>query len=142
MPTKLNPYISFQDDAREALTFYQQALGGELTISTFAEGGVPHDPSEAGKIMHGQLDLPNGEVLMAADTPNAMAFAPVSGISISLSGDDDAELSGWYDALVAGGTVLEPLVEAPWGDKFGMLTDRFGITWLVNIAKVPAGTTA
>ena len=142
MPSRLNPYIHFDGNAREAMEFYQQALGGELTISTFAEGGMPSDPADANKIMHAQLDLPNGEVLMAADTMAGQMAPPFSGISMSLSGDDDAELSAWYDRLVDGGTVLEPLVEAPWGDKFGLLTDRYGLTWYVNITKVPAGTTA
>jgi uncharacterized glyoxalase superfamily protein PhnB len=69
MPTRLNPYIHFQGNAREAMEFYRAALGGELTVSTFAEGGMPHDPGDAQKLMHAQLDTLDGEVLMAADTP-------------------------------------------------------------------------
>lgn len=136
MPTRLNPYIHFQGNAREAMEFYQRALGGELTMSTFAEGGVPHEPGDASKIMHAQLDTPNGEVLMAADTPAGQPSASISGISMSLSGEDDAELSGYYERLSEGGTVVEPLVEAPWGDKFGILADPFGVTWFVNVTKV------
>src|SRR5262245_795168 len=137
MPTRLNPYIHFNGNAREAMEFYQRALGGELTISTFAEGGMPSDPADANKIMHAQLDLPNGEVLMASDTMAGQPAQPVAGISMSLSGDEDAELSGYYERLLDGGTAVEPLVEAPWGDKFGILTDRYGLTWFVNITKTP-----
>ena len=140
MPTRLNPYIHFQGNAREAMEFYQRALGGELTISTFAEGGVPHDPADAQKVIHAQLDTANGEVLMAADTPAGQPSAPISGISMSLSGEDDAELSGYFQRLQEGGRVVEPLVEAPWGDKFGILSDRYGITWFVNVTRVPQPT--
>jgi PhnB protein len=134
MTTRLNPYLGFRDTAAEALAFYHQVFGGELTSSTFAEFQASEDPAEADKIMHGMLVAPNGLTLMAADTPNAMALAESSNISVSLSGDDDAELTGYWNGLSDGATILEPLTKAPWGDQFGMLTDRFGVTWLVNIA--------
>jgi PhnB protein len=140
MATRLNPYIHFNGNAREAMEFYQRALGGDLTISTFAEGGMPSDPEDANKIMHAQLDLPNGEVLMASDTMAGQPAPPVAGISMSLSGDEDDELTGYYERLLDGGTAVEPLVEAPWGDKFGILTDRYGLTWFVNITKTPVAT--
>jgi PhnB protein len=92
------------------------------------------DPSEQDKIMHSMLASPNGLVLMAADTPNQMSHNPGDNISISLSGDDEAELRGYWDKLSDGGTVAMPLERAPWGDQFGMCTDRFGIQWMVNIA--------
>jgi len=136
MPTRLNPYLSFRDNAREAMDFYQSVFGGELTRSTFGEFGVSQDPDEQDKIMHAQLIGANGLVLMGADTPNSMDYTPGGAISVSLSGDADAdaELRGYWEKLSAGATVIEPLAVAPWGDAFGMLTDRFGITWLVNIA--------
>lgn len=134
MPTRLNPYIGFRDTAREAMDFYQSVFGGELTRSTFAEYQASEDPAEAEKIMHSHLEAPNGLVLMAADTPNAMEYTPGGSISISLSGEDDAELRGYWEKLVQGGTVAMPLEKAPWGDSFGMCVDRFGVTWMVNIA--------
>lgn len=138
MAIRLNPYINFKDDAREALEFYQSVFGGELNMSTFADFQSAQDPAENDLIMHGQLDGPNGLTLMAADTPKHVEFTAPAGISISLSGDDDATLRGYWDKLVDGGTVIEPLEVAPWGDAFGMLTDRYGITWLVNIAGAAA----
>ncbi len=136
MPSRLNPYLTFDGKAREAMEFYRDVLGGELTLSTFAENGMSEDPAEADKIMHGQLETPSGFTLMGSDSPPGVPAQPNSGVQISLSGDasSDEELSGYYDKLAAAGTVVEPLVTAPWGDKFGMVTDRFGILWMVNIA--------
>jgi PhnB protein len=134
MTTRLNPYLGFRDTAREAMDFYQSVLGGELTRTTFAELQASDDPAEADKIMHSMLETPNGMTLMAADTPNSMDYTPGGGHSISLSGDDEGELRGYYDGLSAGGTVTMPLEKAPWGDTFGMLVDKFGVTWLVNVA--------
>lgn len=132
--TILNPYLGFRDNAREAMEFYQTVFGGELTLSTFGELHGSDDPAENDKIMHAQLHSPNDLILMAADTPNSMEFKPGTNYSVSLSGDDETELRGYYDKLVVGGTVLEPLARAPWGDIFGMLVDKFGVTWLVNVS--------
>ncbi|MCK6211448.1 VOC family protein [Georgenia sp. EYE_87] len=134
MTTRLNPYISFRDNAREALEFYHGVFGGNLDLSTFAEFHASEDPADADKIMHGQVEAPNGMTLMASDTPSSMDVADSSNITISLSGDDESELRGYWDKLSDGGTVTMPLEMAPWGDYFGQLTDRFGISWLVNIA--------
>ncbi len=131
MSVRLNPYLSFQDTAREAMTFYQSVLGGELTMSTFAEFHAG-DPTEQDKIMHAQLETPDGLVLMAADTPAGMEFRPQAGVSVSLSGDDEATLRGYWEGLSEGGTVTMPFDKAPWGAVFGMCTDRFGTNWMVN----------
>ena len=134
MPTRLNPYLSFRDDAREAMEFYRTVFGGELTVSTFGDFGATDDPAEKDKVMHSQLESPGGLVLMGADTPNSMDFVSGGSVSVSLSGDDETELTGYWQKLSVGGTVQEPLSKAPWGDSFGMCTDRFGVSWLVNIA--------
>jgi len=135
MSTRLNPYLGFRDNAREAMNFYQSIFGGDLQLSTFGDFQASQDPSEAEKVMHAMLTTDNGLVLMAADTPNSMNYTEGSGNhSISLSGEDEAELRGYWDKLTVGGTVVMPLERAPWGDTFGMVTDRFGIPWLVNIA--------
>lgn len=134
MSSNLNPYLNFQDNARQAMEFYQGALGGELTLNTFGEFHASDDPAEADKIMHALLKTPAGFTLMAADTPNQMQFTGHAGFSVSLSGDDAAELQGYWDALSEGGQVVMPLERQIWGDTFGMLVDRFGVTWMVNIA--------
>jgi PhnB protein len=142
MPTILNPYISFRDNAREAMNFYQSVFGGELTLSTFADFQASEDPAEAEKIMHGMLTTTQGLVLMGADTPNSMEYHPGSSISISLSGDDEGELRGFYEKLSAdGGSVTVPMEKSPWGDVFGMCTDRYGVAWLVNVNSAQAAPT-
>jgi PhnB protein len=134
MNTLLNPYLGFRDNARQAMDFYQSVFGGELVRSTFEEYQASEDPAEKDKIMHSTLTTENGLVLMAADTPNTMDYTPGTNISVSLSGDDDAELRGYWEKLSEGGTVGMPLEQAPWGDSFGMCTDKFGVSWLVNIS--------
>jgi PhnB protein len=128
----LNPYLNFRDGTREAMGFYASVFGGELSLSTFAEsGGMGLDESEQHKVMHAQLTTDHGLVLMAADLPSSMEASPNG--TISLSGDDEAALRGFWDGLVDGGSVTVPLEKAPWGDTFGMCTDRFGVAWMVNI---------
>jgi PhnB protein len=131
---RLNPYLSFRDNARDAMTFYQTVFGGKLSISTFAEYHASEDPAEANKIMHATLEGDNGILFMAADTPNQMEYRPGKNMSMSLSGEDAAVLRGYWERLSEGGTIEMPLEPAPWGDTFGMLTDKFGVDWMVNIA--------
>jgi PhnB protein len=134
MSTQLNPYLSFRETAREAMSFYQSVFGGELTISTFAEFHASEDPAEQDKIMHSMLSTKDGLTLMASDTPNSMDYSPGTNYSVSLSGENDAELRGYWQQLSAGGAVTMPLNQAPWGDTFGMCVDKFGVSWLLNIA--------
>jgi PhnB protein len=133
MQTKLNPYLSFKDNAREAIQFYKSVFGGKLTMSTFKEFNASKDPSEDNKIMHSQLDTDNGITLMASDTPNNMEYRVGTNISVSLSGDNQPELKGYFEKLSSGGKITMPLEKAPWGDWFGMCIDKFGVGWLVNI---------
>jgi PhnB protein len=130
----LNPYLSFKGNAREAMEFYRSVFGGELTINTFEDFQAEVEPSEKQLVMHSQLTGENGIVFMGSDTPQHMPYQPPAGISLSLSGDDDSLLSGYFAKLADGGAVLAALEKAPWGDKFGMCADRFGINWLVNIS--------
>jgi PhnB protein len=134
MPSNLNPYLSFRDNAREAMEFYQTVFGGKLEMQTFGEYHASQDPSEGNKIMHAMLTADNGIVFMASDTPNGMDYRPGTNMSMSLSGDNEAELTAYYEKLSAGGTIGMPLEKAPWGDLFGMFSDKFGVSWLVNIA--------
>ncbi|MEC5179699.1 VOC family protein [Arthrobacter sp. CG_A4] len=135
--TTLNPYLGFRDNAKEAMTFYQSVFGGELTMSTFGDYHASDDIAEQDKIMHAMLTTDKGMVLMAADTPNSMAYTAGGSVAVSLSGADDAELRGYYDRLADGGTVTVPMEQAPWGDVFGMCTDKFGTDWMVNVGPEP-----
>lgn len=133
MATRLNPYISFKDNAKEAMDFYTEVFGGTLNSNTFGEYGQPDSP-DADKIMHAMLETPSGYTIMASDTPEGMAYNPGGNITVSLSGDDAQELRGYWDKLAEGGTVTMALEKQMWGDEFGQLVDKFGIGWLVNIA--------
>jgi len=133
----LNPYLNFRGNAREAMEFYREVFGGTLNVSTFADYHASSDPSEDDLVMHADLGTPDGLRFMGADTPNRMEFSPGTNFSMSLSGEDEAPLRGYFEKLSNGGTVTMPLEKADWGDTFGMCTDRFGISWLVNISAAP-----
>ena len=141
MPSRLNPYISFDGNAREALEFYQSVLGGDLAVNTFGEFGQSGGEHEAvaDQIMHGQLESTAGYTIMAADTPPGMDYSPGTNFAVSLSGDDNDELRGYWEKLSEGGTVMVPLEKQMWGDEFGMCADKFGVTWMVNIAGAQQG---
>lgn len=134
MASRLNPYISFRGDARDAMEFYKSVFGGSLTMNTFGEFGAEESPG-ADKIMHSSLETDSGFTLMGADTPPGMEHNPGNNISVSLSGDSGDELRGYWEKLTDGGTVAVPLEKQMWGDEFGMCVDRFGITWMVNIGQ-------
>jgi PhnB protein len=135
--SRLNPYISFTDNARQAMEFYEGVFGGTLALSTFGEYGA-QDAPEADKIMHGMLETENGFTLMGADTPPGMEHNPGNNMAVSLSGDDGDELRGYWEKLSDGGAVSVPLEKQMWGDEFGMCVDRFGIAWMVNIGQLQA----
>src|SRR4051794_17057011 len=135
MASRLNPYLSFDGNAREAAETYRDVFGGELRLNTFGEYGSADDETLKDKIMHGQLETPAGFTLMVSDTPPGMPYQPGNAITVSLSGDDEEELRGYWDKLSEGGTVAMPLEKQMWGDVFGMCTDRFGTPWMVNIAQ-------
>jgi PhnB protein len=137
MGSTLNPYLNFQDNAREALEFYRDVLGGELRISTFGDMGDPSAPG-ADLVMHGQLETPAGFTLMGSDAPPGTEADAVGGFAVSISGDDDAELRGYWDKLAEGGDVTVPFEKQMWGDTFGMVTDRFGVAWMVDIVGDPS----
>ena len=134
MTSRLNPYISFAGTAREAMEFYRGVFGGDLTVNTFGEYGGA-DPAIADKVMHSQLETRAGFTLMAGDTPPGLDRKEGNTMAVSLSGDDAADLRGYWEKLSDGGTVSVPLEKQMWGDEFGACTDRFGVDWMVNIGQ-------
>jgi len=131
MTSRLNPYLAFNGNAREAMEFYKSVFGGELTVSTFGEFGND-DAALADRVMHAQLETDAGYYLMASDLAPGMPYNPGSTITVSISGDDEV-LRDYFDKLAAGGQIIMPLEKQVWGDEFGQLTDKFGINWMVNI---------
>ena len=133
MQTKLNPYLNFKSNAREAMEFYHSVFGGKLQMSTFKEYHASQSPSEDNLIMHAELNAGETLMFMASDTPERLELRPGNNISMSLSGDNEEELTAYFRKLSEGGVVTMPMQKQVWGDMFGMCTDKFGIGWLVNI---------
>jgi PhnB protein len=133
--SRLNPYISFPGTAREAMEFYRSVFGGTLTVNTFGEFGA-EDADIVDKVMHAQLETGQGYTIMASDLGPGMERNPGDNITISLSGDDADDLRTYWDKLSAEGDVTMPLEKQMWGDEFGQVKDKFGISWMVDI--VPA----
>ena len=137
MTSRLNPYLNFNGNARQALEFYTGVFGGNLTLSTFAEFGSQGSP-DADRIMHGQLETELGYTIMAADNYSEAPDVVPAGFAVSLSGDDSDTLQGYWEKLSASGTTTMPLAKQAWGDEFGMCVDQFGVPWLVNISQPQA----
>jgi PhnB protein len=133
MQTKLNPYLSFKSNARQAMEFYKSVFGGKLQISTFKEYHASQTPAEDELIMHAELNAGDALTFFASDTPARMEYRPGANISMSLTGENEEELKSHFKKLSVGGNVTMPLKKEVWGDEFGMCTDKFGINWMVNI---------
>ena len=145
MGTSFSPYLHFHGNAAEAMATYGAIFGGSPDIVTFGQFGGA-DPAIAGQVMHSSLRAGPGLLIMASDTPSEMGggYDVAGNTSVAVSSDgadpaDDATLTGWLDALSDGATIIAPLAEAPWGGKFGMLTDRFGVRWMFDITAVGTG---
>lgn len=132
MTSQLNPYLTFDGNAREAMEFYHSVFGGELRINTFGEFGSD-DPAIADKVMHAMLTTDRGYILMASDTAPGMPHTPGDTISCSLSGDPGEGLEEAWEKLSDGGTVTMPFEKQMWGDLYGMCIDRFGTPWMVDV---------
>ena len=132
MASQLNPYITFNGNAREAMEYYKSVFGGDLTVNTFGEFGNP-DPAIADKVMHAMITSPKGYMLMASDSGPGMTITPGNNMSISLSGDPGEGLEDVWDKLADGGSVQVPFEKQMWGDVFGMLTDKYGIQWMIDV---------
>ncbi len=132
MSNRLNPYLMFRGQAAEAMAHYQSVLGGQLDTNTYAEfGGMDLPEDEQGHVMHAQLTVDDRTVLMGSDVPSTMPGDHANG-TMCLNGDDLGTLRRWFEGLAVGGRVDLPLEKAPWGDHYGQVTDRFGVSWMVN----------
>lgn len=135
MKSALIPYLNFKNKTREAMEYYKTVFGGVIQLQTYKEFGMSQNPADDDKIMHSMIEAENGLTFMAADFPEGMEYTAGNNFSMSLSGPDETELRGYFDKLAAGGKITMPLEKAPWGDIFGQLTDKFGITWMFNIGE-------
>ncbi|MFG6401188.1 VOC family protein [Microbacterium sp. P04] len=140
-------HLNFRGDARAALEFYQSVFGGRLTIATYGDFGMPQDAPGADKVVFGQVEAEDGFRVMGYDIPGASGGAAASttrrenGVTItdqpffvSVRGENLDEVQAYWDKLSAGSAVVEPLAASAWSAGFGMLTDRFGVTWILDVA--------
>ena len=135
MTVDVTPHLNFRGRAREALTFYREALGGELAVVTYADAHAAQDPAEADQVMWGQVVAPNGARVMAYDVPGATAYdAGTIAFFVSLRGTDADEVAALWTGLADGATILQDLGPSGWAPLYGMLRDRFGVTWVLDVA--------
>ena len=131
MASRLNPYLTFDGSARQAMEFYAAVFGGEPSLMTFGQLGM--QGPDADRIMHAMLETDAGYVIMASDITSDMEYQPPAGMTVSISGDDADKLRGYWEQLSAGGSVRMPLEKQAWGDEFGMCVDQFGVPWMIDI---------
>jgi PhnB protein len=124
-------YLNFDGNARDAMTFYQKCLGGELQIQTFADMKASGPPGSEQRVMHARLAKGNA-VLMASDTMPGTKFIQGNNSHITIECESVAEIEQLFKAFGGGGTVTMPLQDTFWGARFGTLTDKFGVQWMLN----------
>ena len=125
-------YLSFDGDCRKAMVFYEQCLGGELTINSFPDAAGQPSSDPAARVMHAQLASQGTPFLMASDTPQPGTLQRGNNFSVAIDCHSREEAERLFAGLARQGEVRMPLTDAPWGAVFGMLTDRFGIQWMLN----------
>ncbi|GAA1999911.1 VOC family protein [Catenulispora subtropica] len=127
-------HLNFRGEAREALTFYQSVFAGDIALVTYQDAGNVTDPSEADQVMWGQVAADNGFRVMAYDVPSRMPWnRGENSFFVSLRGKTAEEVTAHWEKLSDGATVVQPLGPAQWAPLYGMLVDRFGITWVVDV---------
>lgn len=134
MTITVTPHLNFRDRAREALEFYKSVFGGELTIVSYADMGNP-DPATAERVVWGQVAGENGFRIMAYDVyPHLPWDQGQQPFFVSVRGRDPAELRGYWDRLADGAAIVQPIGASQWAPLYGQLTDRFGVTWVLDVA--------
>ncbi|MET8952030.1 VOC family protein [Streptomyces sp. NPDC004393] len=134
MSVKAVTHLNFRGDARAALAFYQCVFGGHEIVVTYKDAGNVQDPSEADQVMWGQVAADSGFTVMAYDVPTRMPWHQgENAFYVSLRGETVAEVTAYWEKLSDGATVVQPLRPAQWAPLYGMLKDRFGVTWVVDV---------
>jgi len=140
MSVQVTIHLNFQGKARAALAFYQSVFGGQVTLFSYQESGMPHDPADAERIIWGQVMAPNGFRLMAYDVPAGKPWDQGRNAFFAvLGGETEQEIRTLWDQLAQGADIEEPLAPAQWSPLYGMLKDRFGVTWVVNVVAARDG---
>lgn len=129
----LTPYVTFKGNCREAMIFYKDSFGGELTFQTVGEtpSDIQYPPGTEDQIMHATL-ITGDIIIMASDMISRAGFALGTNISLSLTCDSPEQIEKIFSSLSKGGNIKDQLSRRPWGAFFGVITDRFGITWMLS----------
>lgn len=139
MSISTTTHLNFRGQAREALAFYQSVFGGEVMILSHSQIYPNFPAEEADHVAFGQVRSLEGFHIMAFDVPAARPFDPgITPIFVSVHGTDAGEITRYWNALAAGATIVQPLGAAAWAPLYGMLTDRFGVTWVLDVANTDA----
>ena len=139
MTVSVVPHINLRGQAREALQFYQSVFGGDITAMTYRDAHAVRDPQDADRVMWGQVRAADGFQVMAYDVPTDTAWQQGENAYFICAGCSSAqEANERWARLAEGATVIQPLAPAPWAPLYGMLKDRFGVTWVVNVSAAPA----
>ncbi|ADB34562.1 Glyoxalase/bleomycin resistance protein/dioxygenase [Kribbella flavida DSM 17836] len=134
MSVTTTTHLNYRGQARDALAFYQSVFGGELVAISYQDAGAVGDPSEAGQLMWSQLRGDNGINLMAYDVPARLPYDQgANAVFVSVRGADAEEITAYWKSLADGATVVQDLAPAGWSPLYGMLTDRFGVTWVLDV---------
>ncbi|GAT69439.1 glyoxalase/bleomycin resistance protein/dioxygenase [Planomonospora sphaerica] len=133
-------HLNFRGDARAALDFYHSVFGGDVVAVTYKDAGGVQDPDEADWVMWGQVVAGNGFRVMAYDVPSRTPWNPgENAVFVSVRGDDTEEITALWDKLAVGSTVVQPLEPAQWAPLYGMLKDRFGVVWVLDVTAPYSG---
>ncbi|MFI9756717.1 VOC family protein [Streptomyces sp. NPDC051963] len=134
MPVNAVTHLNFRGDARAALTFYQSVFAGQIVMVTYKDAGNVQDPSEADQVMWGQVAADSGFRVMAYDVPSHLPWDQgENAFFVSLRGETVEEITTHWERLSAGAVIVRPLEPAQWAPLYGMLKDRFGVTWVVDV---------
>ncbi|MQM27633.1 VOC family protein [Glycomyces albidus] len=134
MTVNVTPHLNFRGEARAALEFYRSVFGGDLVVSTYGDLGAAQDPAEADLVVWGQVSAPGGFRVMAYDVPAALPLSRGEDpFFVSVRGGDVAELTDLWEGLAKGGTVVQPFGPSAWAEAYGMVKDRFGVTWVLDV---------
>lgn len=134
MKTSLSPYLIFHGNCKEVMEFYKSIFGGELFMQTYGEAMPENTPPEhKNQIIHAHLNCGDFMFMASDDHPGAEVKVG-NNVHLSFGGSDEEKLKGFFDKLSQGGKVNSPLEKQFWGDTFGMLTDKFGVHWMINIS--------
>ncbi|MBL7259509.1 VOC family protein [Paractinoplanes lichenicola] len=153
MAITTNTHLNFRGDARAALEFYQSVFGGHLTVVAYSDFGMPKELPDAGKVVFGQVTADSGFTILAYDIPSqAVPTAPLTPTTrengmtltgerffVAVGGDTADEVSALWDKLADGAEIVEKFGPSPFSPGFGMLTDRFGVTWILQVNAAHAG---